>query len=176
MDSLVTDSDPAYIAYKAGDPNYFLSAASAYVRSYCGWHISPSRSETDVKRRIGSFGKIILPTLHLVSVEKLVVDDAVVDPGDYHWWPNGVVELKNRYRRDGYCLIDYTHGYAVVPDAVQSVVMELANTAQSLGGGTGVKGVTTPGYSITYGESGLELSPSQRDALAAYRITLGGAV
>lgn len=176
MDSLVTDSDPDYLAYKAGDPEYYLSAASAYVRSYCGWQIAPPASVVGVKRRIGSYGKIILATLHLTAVDKLVVDDVEVDPADYHWWPNGVVELKNRYRRDGFCFIDYTHGYAEVPDAVKSVVIELSNTAQSLGGGTGVKGVTTPGYSITYGESGLDLNPAQRDALAPYRLVLGGAV
>lgn len=176
MSSLVDTNDPDYIAYAAREPDYFLSAASAYVRSYCGWVISPPVSESNVKRRIGSHGKIILPTLYLTAVTRLTVDGDVVDPERYHWWPNGVVELRHVSYRDGFCLVDYTHGYDETPAAVKNVVFELAGTAQALGGGTGVKGVSTPGYSITYGESGVDLSPSQKDALAPYRCVIGGAV
>lgn len=176
MTSLVTESDPDYLAYKAGEQNYFLAAASEYVRSYCGWHIAPLVTVVEQKRRVGSQGKVILPTLQLKAVSRVNVDDADLDPEDYHWWDNGVLEILPRVTRDGFCLVDYQHGWDETPLAVKHVVMELANTAQSLGGGTGVKGVTTPGYSITYGDNGVDLSPSQRDALAPYRMTLGGAV
>ena len=33
-------------AYLSGDSDTALAAAEAAVRSYCGWHVAPSKAET----------------------------------------------------------------------------------------------------------------------------------
>lgn len=169
MTDLVSITDPDYTSFTNGEPAYFLKMAGEAVRAYCGWHIYPSVTETGVKRPLGERGIIMLPTTYLTDVASLTVDGSVVDPSDYHWWKWGSIQRVNRYSRDGYCLVDFTHGYDELPADIKAVVMEVADAAEQMASG-GVKGVTTPGYSITYGSSGLTISGDMGGRLANYRL------
>lgn len=176
MADLVTVDDPDYAKYTGNDPEFFVKAAGEAIRGFCGWHISPVQTDTRVKRHLGERGKIILPTLRLVGVTRLTIDGVDLTPEvDFHWWQYGEIErTPPRYSRDGWCLVDFTHGYDELPFDIKTIVFEVASAAEEISAGN-VKGVTTPGYSITYGGSGVTISDDQCKYLAGkYRI--GGAV
>jgi hypothetical protein len=76
------------------DPNIqgLLDAASAMIRRYCGWHISPVITEDIVVD--GSGGAVqSLPTLRLVDVSALTETTAStitqIDPATLEWSRNG---------------------------------------------------------------------------------------
>lgn len=73
-----------------------LNGASTAIRRYCGWHISPSKTET--VRIDGPGGRIFsLPTKYLTALPTIVEhhhsgDLTFVDDVDYEWSELGEVE------------------------------------------------------------------------------------
>lgn len=102
-------------------------AAEALVTAYCGWHISPSRTETLVLDGPGG-RTLLLPTLHVIEVAAVTSDGITLDPDSYDWSETGIVELRSgRFsRRLRGVTVTLTHGYTFMPDEVQQVIDYMA--------------------------------------------------
>jgi hypothetical protein len=57
----------------------FLDAALTRVRRYCGWHVSPVRTETIIIDGSGT-SLLVLPTLKIVELISVTEDDVALDP------------------------------------------------------------------------------------------------
>jgi hypothetical protein len=101
-----------------------LELASGDIRAVCGWSIS--RETVTEPLAAWSFGKVFLPTLHLVSVTITADATTLTVNTDYTFTANGTITpLRNRYVAT-LAEITYTHGYEPVPSAIKSVVLERA--------------------------------------------------
>lgn len=107
-------------------------AAQDLVTAFCGWHISPVKTETLVLDGTGS-RTLILPSLHVTDVLELVNDGTVVDPESFDWSKRGMIELRSgRFsRRFRSISVSLTHGYDFMPAQVQTVIDQL--TASGIG-------------------------------------------
>ena len=194
---LCDPNDPDWASFQAQDPNYFLSVAGARIRTYCGWRIYPNDTDTVDRLRIGTDGRIMLPSLYVTDVAQLTVQTGVntsitIDPDMYEWFANGWIMPLGLtgwgwggysgfyYGPDtpaylpwmnfGYATVTFTHGYPAVPADVKSVAYELAEVAAEMTAGN-VSGITTPGYQLTLTRNaGLNLNCEQMDRLAPYRL------
>ena len=149
-----------------------ISAASAAIRSYCGWHVAPVPAcsiELD-----GEAGDIWLPAGALESVTSAKVDGEQVEVTGYN--RRGRVRIANKTSGLGNVSIDYVAGYDVsaCPDLVAIVANRvMANVAMTT---YGVAQETAGGVSISYSGNALSdmggayLPDSVRSALAPFRL------
>lgn len=148
-----------------------LLQAEALVRAFCGWHISPSRTETVVVRGRGG-NLLLLPSLHVTAIESitdgettLVVDD------NYFWTVGGVVTNLGSWGFED-ITIEMTHGYAAdaLPKEITAVAQAVAQRAMTNPGSL-VQETAGP-FSTRYAGSGatLELLGSEKEILRPYRI------
>jgi len=121
-----------------------LNAALARVRRYCGWHVSPVRTETVTMDRPPCNSQfLILPTLKIVnpSTISITVDGVAVDPANIRASSDapGVLSLRNLdpwggYRWDsGFGLVEvtFTHGFtAIEAEDFRGAVLDLIYKAQ----------------------------------------------
>lgn len=160
-----------------------LDQAEGLVRSYCRWHIAPSRAgETYTLPHASRV--ILLPTLRLTQVTG-IVDANGADLAGYGftftpagillrgspaqagigywdaWWPPGTV-------------VTFTHGYADVPPEVTGIVQAVAQRAVN---NTGSLISSTDGpFSQTYSQTGsgesvaLGLLAGEKAVLDDYRL------
>jgi hypothetical protein len=226
MQDLLLVTDPDWAKAQANDPEWILRATGATIRSYCGWHISPSITEVVPKLEIGSNGILMLPSLYVTDVDSVVFyqyrdapyypsppysepvnppnsywPGSLLRPTSYRWFQEGYIEpagapyvshwgyLPNT--TGGYATVTFTHGYESCPEDIKMVAYELAQAAIALGGGSdgggsgigmlpgGIKGISSPGFSLTLGGSGsggsgtsmgMNLNDDQKSRLANYRI------
>jgi hypothetical protein len=190
VESLLTTQDPDWAAFQNQDADFYVRAAGAEVRRYCGWHIYPSVTETVTDLRIGSQGIIGLPSMYVTAVASVALQTpgplmsaVVLDPGSYTWFDYGVIEsaaalgdgwsgfyapaLGGQFRL---ATVTFTHGYAAVPDAVKSVVFELASSALEVNTGN-VKSVDTPGFRLQPTQNfGVNLNREQKSRLGSYAV------
>lgn len=103
--------------FRSGDPVRLIGSATAEVRSYCGWHIAPTVTETVTVEGLGE--TLLLPTLHLTDVVSIVRDGVAVDLTNVRWKPNGVV---TGYVFSGDYEVTFTHGHETTPEDVAQVV------------------------------------------------------
>lgn len=197
MEQLLTTQDPDWASFQNQDADFYVRAAGAEVRRYCGWHIFPSVTETVSDLRVGSQGIIELPSMHVTAVASValqvpagpLIDAVVLDPGQYTWFEYGVIESAAAsgdgwsgfyYGSAGYApapagrfglaTVTFTHGYAVVPDVVKSVAYELASAALEMKAGN-VKSVDTPGFRLQPTQNfGVNLNGEQKCRLASYAV------
>lgn len=140
-----------------------LDQAEAAVRTYCGWHIAPSRKQT-VRLRSEWSSTLILPSLHVTDVAAVVVDGTVVDPTTYDWYDSGVVTaLRCGHFGNGPVLVTFTHGYADPPRDVAAAVQALARSA--IDNPKALKSFTRGPFSESYGDAG-----DQFGALDRYKL------
>lgn len=160
-----------------------MQQAEALVRDWCGWHISPSKSDTYSPLDPGPYS-LVLPSKNVTSVESVTVDGAaLVDEVDYRWYPNGVIEPLS-----GWCwwrapvliygthwrpkvVVEFTHGYAEPPVAVQAAISDLANLLSSTNANLVSRrqvGQVQEQYAIGVGVEALP--PATKTALLPYRI------
>lgn len=119
----------------ANDPRLgpLLAGASAGIRRYCGWHITPSITETF--RLDGSGGPVqTLRTLHLTGVTSVVegTGDPLVDGTDFEWSELGSLRRlcgrwTERYRA---LTVVADHGFPVADD-VKQIVVQVVSVALS---------------------------------------------
>lgn len=158
-----------------------LDQAEGLVRSYCRWHIAPSRSGV-VYTTTQPTTSIILPSLHVTAITSVVDSDGnAYAATDYtfteagilirgffddfqwcrEWWPRGTV-------------VTFTHGYDVPPPEVTAVVQAIAQRAVDNPGSRTqlTDGPFSESYSLTgTGEAvSLSLLAGDRAALDPYRI------
>jgi hypothetical protein len=156
-----------------------LEAASALVRTYCGWHVAPVVA-ADALTVDGSGAAIqLLPTMRLTAVTSVsetttgapVLLSALAD--EYEWSEAGYLLKRGGYwtarLRGVVAVVD--HGYDAAPDVTHVVLMMAARA----GAGVAMAGVTqevTGPFSVTYGADGVHLAAHELRALARYRLPL----
>lgn len=179
MTELLDVNDPDYAAYRSGDAAFLLKAVGETIRNYCGWHISPSVTETIGKLPIGSDGILMVPSMHITDVASVTVFSHPGATGrelpddSYLWHANGFIEpvgqasfwgassyyyepgpvfMPSDFR--GYAEVVLTHGYAELPANVKWVAYELAGWTGGLGpdgAGGDVKQIRSPGFVLSLG-------------------------
>lgn len=117
-------------SFLTGDEASILEQVSAAIRSFCGWHIAPSRSEDLTVDGKGS-RLLWLPTMYLTGVSNVTSDGDVVDPDRYDWSATGYVELRHGWWscRPRGVVASVTHGYAEIPAEVVEVIVSVAARA-----------------------------------------------
>lgn len=143
-----------------------LVAASASVRRYCGWHVSPVLDETLTVD--GSGGRDLhLPTLCLLDVTAVTNDDAVADVAAIEWSRNGYLRSCSGWSQKlRGVTVSITHGFDG-PDVV-ALVCQLAARAMTLSAVASVSAEAGGGQSISYRDPGILLP--ERAELALYRL------
>jgi hypothetical protein len=179
---LVTIEDPDYQKFKDGDEAYLLEVACDAIRDYCGWHISPSLTQTKPQLHVGSKGIVMLPSRYVTDVAEVKIhnlnpDDEVVvlDPDTYAWFEGGWIERLHLsswgwgwpgayfgpdapYYQPNYAslMVDVTmtHGYETLPTNIKQIAFELAHsTGATKGLISGVKTIQSPQYSTTFADA-----------------------
>jgi hypothetical protein len=151
-----------------------LAQASALIRSYCGWNLYPSTSETLTVDGSGA-AVLALPTLHVSAVtsvkedgEALTLDTPAIQ-GDYEWSASGFL------RRIGASwttklrgvVVVATHGYADAPLEVQAVCLQAA--ARAVADPFGAKREFAGGVQVDYTVPG-GLSDMEKLVLDRHRV------
>lgn len=151
-----------------------LVQAEALVRSWCGWHIAPSRTEDLTVDGPGGFS-VVLPTLYLTDVTQVTEDGDVVDDSFYYWSQAGFLRCVgdsvsgHLWRWTDHprgLVVSVVHGYPEVPAEVTRVVQALADRLDK--NPSGLLSKTVGPFSETY--SGDGLFGMEMDALAKYRL------
>lgn len=153
-----------------------LAGASAAVRRYCKWHVTPVVDETMVLDWDGA-DLLVLPTLRLVDLRSVSVSGVSLDLDQVEWSHNG--ELRIPAGKPGFRSITVTmrHGFDGAEDLVQVVQQIVANALASPLGATREQAgqvsvswaTTAPGVS-----GGISLLQRDLDILNLYRLPLGG--
>jgi len=134
-DPIVTTTD--LTAYQGGDADSLLEQATAMVRRYCGWHITPSAAET--VRLVGSGTSVqMLPSLHVAGITSVTYDGDALTSDDYEWSEVGSVSLlKDGPYFSQLCgyptkpiVVELTHGYDEALD-LGGVILGLVTRAQN---------------------------------------------
>lgn len=158
-------------AYLSGDSDTALGLAEAAVRAYCGWHVAPVKSETVTAWGAGD-GVILVPSLHVVSVESVTVDGEPVT--DFTWREHGT--MHGRCWR-GRVEVSLIHGFDQGSPAYQVVRgLILAIAARAKASPNGVMRAQVGQISETYSQTatnqagGVALLSTERDVLAPYKL------
>lgn len=113
-----------------------LAAGLSVVRQFCGWHVTPPRTDVDVELD-GPGGRLLaLPTLKLIELTALTEDGKALDIADLYVSQRGLVRKKSDgcwSPHYGAIKVSMQHGLASAGDfnaAVLSVVdrMSMAST------------------------------------------------
>lgn len=169
-----------------------IPSATASIRNYCGWHISPELhcgmlyNVRDLRDAFTGPDLIIqLPATHVTGIVKILLNasfdaetgdydgDAV---SDYDLDPNGLLRVYDAgcLDRKSKIFIHYTAGYT---DADMSVIKELtANrvthaVTNTYGVASEAAGGVSVSYSATWGGNGsTALANDSREALDVYKV------
>lgn len=169
-DPIVTTQD--LTLYQGGDAATLIEQATALIRRYCGWHITPEVTET--VRLDGSGSAVqMLPSLHVTSVAAVTYDGAVLTPADYTWAEVGYLTfLRNGPYFSEHCgyptgviEVTFTHGYAEAPD-VAKIIMDIVTHDRPER--RGVTSKTAGPFSESYAEPGF--LDSETALLDRYRL------
>lgn len=168
--------------YQGGDAQSLINQATALVRRYCGWHVTPNVVETVTLDGSGN-GTQILPSLRVTGITSVTYDGVLLAASDYSWSPFGVIEYDtagpyflSAYRwlnGTGKVVVTMNHGYVDAPD-LAGVVMAIASRAQSSPNGV-VRTQSGP-FSETYSQTGLNVAGGvsmvdhEKDILDRYRL------
>lgn len=151
-----------------------LLQAEALVRSYCGWHIAPSREETVTIHTWGGT-YLPLPSLHVTEVAAVAEAgvDLILDEG-YAWLAPSSTMNRYSWGWDADVVVTFTHGYAEVPAEVTAIVQAVAQRAVQNPGSL-VRTQDGP-FSDTFSQTGfnqslpMALLDAEKDILSRYRI------
>lgn len=151
------------------------TTASAVVRAYCGWHVTPSIRETLVLDGSGS-RRLMLPTKYLTDVHSVFING--VECTTYSWSEDGWLTYYDGYFPEGNraVTVTITHGYDYLP-SVSKVVDKLIQRASLSPTGNIVNqraGTQSVTYSSSRGEVATDLSllQSEKDALNPYKLNV----
>ncbi|MFJ4284019.1 hypothetical protein ACIPY0_00065 [Paenarthrobacter nicotinovorans] len=157
------------------NPQFWLDAATAEVRRFCGWHVLPSHSEELILDGNG-LTELFVPSGHITAVTACTNDGVdVLDNLD--WSEKGILTLasgrwalKNRAVR-----ITLTHGFTEAPDVAGVVAGVAARAAAQVGpvvrqnaGPMGVSYGTVNGAPIS-----LPLLETEKETLLPYKLVWG---
>ncbi|WP_435112025.1 hypothetical protein [Nocardiopsis synnemataformans] len=113
---------------------------------------------------------LLLPACPVRAVTAVEIDGQALDAGDFEWSAEGVLRRWSRWPdRLRSVKVTCDHGYEVVPEDVQAVVLEQAEAAWNI-----VKGVTSvsvDGQSTTFGtQSAVGVTQDWADAVSRYAL------
>ncbi|VXB24992.1 Gp8 [Arthrobacter sp. 9V] len=157
------------------NPQFWLDAATAEVRKFCGWHILPEVTEELVLDGDGGTD-LLAPTGHIIDVTACTNDGADVLPA-LDWSAAGLLTLScGRWtRKNRGVRITLTHGFTEAPDVAGVVATVAGRAAQQIGpvvrqnaGPMGVSYGTVNGAPIS-----LPLLQSEKDILTPYKLVWG---
>jgi len=108
----------------ADDPRVqpLLDAATAAVRRYCRWHITPVVEETFIVDALGKTCSI--PSLHIEELLEVQTGGQPVDLDDLEWTDSGLLRMKRGCWSQAWRGTEITvrHGYQACPDVAQAIV------------------------------------------------------
>lgn len=135
----------------------------AAVRSWCGWHVGPSVTETLSVEAVG--GRVlVLPSLHVTEVTAIRDEDGNEVTG-WKSRENGIV--RGCWRAEHLYEVDLTHGYDEFPSELLSIVGRL--DAEQLD--RVPTSITRGPFSESYGTADLESQPlTTRVIIGRYRL------
>lgn len=161
-----------------------IKAASAAVRDYCGWHVTPALGCTLTERVLAGNGRvkrsgpdllIQLPATLVTEVTSVTLDG--VELTDYDLAPNGILRLFDvcRLDRKSQIVVSYTAGLS---DGMSDALKELiaGRVIHALAQPYGVQSESAGGVSITYSgswaasASATALPDDNRATLEPYRV------
>jgi len=173
-DPIVTPADLAL--YQGGDAQSAIDEATALVRRYCGWHVTPSAAETVTLDGSGTSTQI-LPSLHVTAITSVTYDGVLLTTADYSWSPIGVIEYVPRgpYFAQvcrwstglGKVVVVMTHGFDEALD-LSRLILARADRGQNIP--DRVKSATMGPRSETYSDAGQEFSTDELAVLDRYRL------
>lgn len=150
------------------DDDERLLQAEAKVRTYCRWHIAPSRTETVTLYPEYGLETLMLPSLYVTAVTAVTDGTTTLATTDYLWRPNGILRrlpgLWWSLDNQG-VTVTFTHGYDEPPADVTAAVQELA----AIGSLGRLKSKSAGPFSETYS---FDLNTVDASSLDAYRIPL----
>ena len=158
------------------DTQWWMKAAQASIRRYCGWHVTPDIDET---LKVDAYGGSILtlPSKHVNSITSILVDGReLVDQID--WSVAGTIQLRTGcwLDRPGSVTVTLNHGYPrdEVPESAE-LLRTLAKRARTQ---PGVASQSVNGASVsylTYGGTtlGVQLLQIEQAMLDPYRLNWG---
>lgn len=153
--------------------NFFLGAATAAVRNYCGWHVFPAKSETMVLD--GPGGELLeLRTKRLQNVKSLTENGVGLIPDvDFEWSPSGLLRKRCWTERFRSIVVEVEHGFTSAPDLLE-LVYGLATRAASSPSGA-VQDTAGP-FTVTSAQvapgvaGGIALMAHEKAVLDPYRL------
>ncbi|WP_103353612.1 hypothetical protein [Amycolatopsis sp. CA-128772] len=154
---------------------FLLAAATAVVRSYCGWSITKTEDVTawTVDSRGGAV--LTVPTLYLRSVVAVIVRGTPVDLSEITFSASGVL-VRPRHPWPvglGSVAVQGTHGYDQAPADVVAVVCSLASRGVALAGKGPVTSYRVGGVQVNYAANGVDatgLSTTETAVIDGYRL------
>ncbi len=158
------------------DTQWWMKAAQASIRRYCGWHVTPDIDET---LKVDAYGGSILtlPSKHVNSITSILVDGReLVDRID--WSVAGTIQLRTGCwpDRTGSVTVTLNHGYP--RDEVPEIAELLRTLAKRARTQPGVASQSVNGASVsylTYGGTtlGVQLLQVEQSMLDPYRLNWG---
>lgn len=169
--ALATTADwPHYTDVPApSNAQELLDAAAGLVVDEVGWSIE--RQVLTDEEFDGDGSRLLkLPTLHLVSVEEVRVDDEAVT--DYRTSRKGMLSrLRGWPRGFGRIHVSFTHGYETVPDHIVALVVAIAARPVSVPAGIAMEMADRLQVRYETGHAGApHLDEHDRAALSAWRL------
>jgi hypothetical protein len=156
-----------------------LATSLDKVRRYCGWHVSPVRSDTFVVDG-GGWPYIVIPTLKVDSITSCTEDGVTVPVDEIEQYTN---EPGILYRKDGFwrgrVVVTVEHGFAAAEAMAfrEEVLALIDRTVASAGTGlsgqlTGIEvdDVSLRASGITDRSWGIAKQPMQESVLYQYRL------
>lgn len=151
-----------------------LLQAEALVRSYCDWHIAPSREETVTIRAWGG-NTLALPSLYVTAIESVTEGGAeLVRDDGYVWLAPASSLARYSWGWDTDVVVTFTHGYDEPPAEVTAIVQAVAQRALD-NPGSRPRDQVGP-FAESYSQVGFNQAPAlalldaEKSALARYRI------
>lgn len=159
--------------YQAKDPQQALDAALVAVQSYCGWHISPSVTETvTVWSKDGCV--LFLKTLALTAIISIVQDGVTIPSTSYTFESYGAVRVVpgSYFSRLSKLTVNFTHGYTTLPKDAKDVALALAQRSINDTRGMVARGGGATGVVVVQ-QYGSQLTDADKAKLDPYTVSAG---
>lgn len=144
-----------------------IDAASAVIRNYCGWHVSPNL-ECTFECESDGFPELQLPATFVTAVHSVTVNG---EPIEFEWKPSGRIRRTDKKMFSeswGSVVVKYSAG--IETEQIAQPVAKLAAAACSAP--AGIRSESIGQASVTYSTTSLEeaFSDNMRAVLNAYRV------
>lgn len=149
-----------------------LKAVSNAVRSFCGWHVSPSLTcywQGDADGRL-----VQLPAMNVTSIHSVTINGSALASTEYSWRPSGLIRLKKPVDDDWGQLVSVEFESGVSADILGATVSQIA--VNTLVAPAGVQREQVGDVSIAYNltasgvTGGIRLLPSDKAMLKAFQL------